>query len=194
MRKLIFVPVGINCAPTHFLGANRLRKGAYPFDWNVTPLSSMIELIENDFHDYLRLENLEFLPPTRRMLFKERGVGLKASDELITPVICRRYNILFPHDFSEAGIDDYEEVRNKYLRRIERFKKCVSEHDVRLVYHIKDLNDWQKEQYDSCEAVFTDITGRQFGDLNQGLVESGYHFVALDDLKTQQFLNLKKRN
>lgn len=159
MKRRI-IPIGIDCSPTHFLRANDLRDEAYPFDWTVTPLRSAIELIENDFEGFLEYENLEFLPPTNRLLFEENGVDLKISEDIITPVICRRYGILFPHDFSKLGEADYTKVKLKYKRRIERFKgHILNAKSVRFVFHIGALNDWQIAQYR--------LVGLNFDQINQ---------------------------
>ena len=181
--KKRFIPIGISCSPTHFLRSKSLRKDAYPFDWTVTPLRSVVELIENGFEGFLEYKNLEFLPPTNRMLFEENGIDLKISNEIITPVICRRYGILYPHDFSSKGKDDYVQVKRKYDRRIERFKDhTLDVKSVRFVYDIGALNDWQASQYELLGLKFDNIDARQFIGIAGALMSNGYEFVSLPKL------------
>jgi len=69
--KKVYIPLGNDCSVSHFLRKSNLREKAYPFDWNITPLKSAIKLIENNFEDFLSLENLEFGEPCQRILFEE---------------------------------------------------------------------------------------------------------------------------
>lgn len=191
VKKLI--PIGIDCSATHLLRSKGLRLEAYPFDWTVTPLSSAMELIENGFEGFMDLENLEFLPPTNRLLFEENGIDLKISKEIITPVICKRYGMLFPHDFSEKGIDDYEKVRGKYERRIQRFKSSIENSDqVRFIYNIANLNDWQKEQYEISQFAFEGLTEARFHEISMNMKNRGYQFISLLDWKKSNTSSYEK--
>ena len=104
MKTIAYIPIGVDCSASHYLRAIDRRREAYPFDWNVTPISSAIQLIANGFQGFLERETLLFLPPTKRLRFDENGIDLKITNEIVTPVICLRYKILFAHDFSESGI------------------------------------------------------------------------------------------
>jgi len=108
--------LGINCDISHYLRAKGLRVAAFPFDWNVTPIQAAVELIRNDFEEFLHGGNLVFLPPVNRLLFDEDGVEVEIKNDVITPTICRRYHILYPHDFPKSGADHLGTVKDKYIR------------------------------------------------------------------------------
>ena len=115
----ILIPIGRTCIVADNLRKFHLRKHAYPFDWNLVQISTALELIKNGFKDFLSEENLIFLPA-------EKGRSLNEKNELVTnndgsilwtlriPVICKKYNMLFSHDFSEKGINDLPIVKEKY--------------------------------------------------------------------------------
>jgi hypothetical protein len=125
-----------------------LRKYALPFDWNITPTQSVIKLLDNNFENFLNKENLYWCPPTRRLLFTENNHELIVSDQEITPVICTKYNMLFPHDFINASEQTYYEVWQKYYRRIERLRALLeSSQYVIFVAVDEELNEWQAKQY-----------------------------------------------
>lgn len=145
------VPVGVNCDVAHYLREHSLRQAAYPFDWTVTPIQSVIALLRNDFQDFLREENLVFLPSVQRLLFKEDEIDLEVNNEIVTPALCQKYKILFPHDFSVSGKDDLPSVQDKYAKRIRRLSKILrSNKEVFFVRQDTALNDWQNAQYASA--------------------------------------------
>lgn len=147
-NKELYIPIGIECSISHYLRHMGLRYEAFPFDWNVTPITSALSLIKNNFEGFMEFENLQFLPPTKRLLFEENGLDVKITNDVITPVVCRRYGMLFPHDFSEEGLNDYKMVKMKYERRIQRLKDAIEKPILKiLIYNRCALNDWQLEQY-----------------------------------------------
>lgn len=150
------IPIGVDCSISHYLRRQGKRLQAFPFDWNVTPLSSAISLIKNGFVDFMEEDNLIFLPPVNRMLFAENGIDLKVSKEIITPVVCKKYKILFPHDFSRKGKEELFLVKKKYERRICRLKSLLEQSEkVLLVYNLRNINHWQLDQYKSSGIEFT---------------------------------------
>jgi hypothetical protein len=148
MKNEIFVPIGVDCKPAHFLRGAGLRVEAYPFDWNVTPVHSALELISNGFDDFLCFKNLLFLKPAKRLLFEDNGVDLKITNEIITPVLCKRYGILFTHDFTSESYKDFTVVKSKYEHRIRRLKLQIANlNRLTFVFNLGSLNGWQKQQY-----------------------------------------------
>lgn len=182
----VLIPIEIDCSVTHYLRKKKKRFQAFPFDWNVTPISSAIHLIQNNFVDFLKRENLVFLPSTNRMLFEENGVDLKVSHEIITPVVDRKYKILLPHDFSAKGEDDLDLVKQKYERRIQRLKRSLEEsREVVFIYNFREPNDWQLNQYKLSKVVFSmgksENLGKQFVALKNQY--SNIKFVTLKSFR-----------
>ncbi len=52
MENIVYIPIGTNCLVANFLKKN-LRKNAFPFDWNCTSISSICDIISNDFDGFL---------------------------------------------------------------------------------------------------------------------------------------------
>jgi len=154
-----FVPVGFNCGIAHYLREHNLRKAALPFDWNITPLNVVGLLIESNFEGFLEKENLKFNPAQYRQYFDEHGNTLVKKDQYITPVVCERYKMLFPHDFTENGEIEFDEVSSKYKKRIERFQKLVEDkkQPVCFIYSLGFPNDWQMEQYSISNVDYPNI-------------------------------------
>ena len=89
---------------------NALRKYALPFDHLVTPVESLLKILEHRFELFLEKEALAF-----RATEKEKYV----EDT--------RYGIRMIHDFSltEDFLKDFEDIKAKYTRRIDRFQKLL---------------------------------------------------------------------
>lgn len=180
------IPFGLNCTPAHYLRGMGLRVTALPFDWNVTPVQSAIQLMENGFTDFMEAENLIFLPPVDRLLFDELGVQLEIKNDIITPVVCKKYNILFPHDFPKDYQGCLATVQAKYQRRIERFMELLNSNvHLIFVHHNDELNDWQKHQYsmalemefaNPCQgwgAIFSSVVEAKYPKLSYSLMDIG---------------------
>ena len=101
----IYIPLGSNCNVAHYLRSVNLRSTAFPFDWNCSSLKSIYEVLSNNFDGFL--ENLFIGSKTNRLYFNEdvNSNNLCISNKFIYPVICKKYNILFPHDFNDVSTD-----------------------------------------------------------------------------------------
>ena len=53
-----FISLGGMCTVAAALSKNGLRSTSGPFDWLISPLESVITLLENDFRDFIEKENL----------------------------------------------------------------------------------------------------------------------------------------
>ena len=156
----ILIPIGRKCNVANALRIYHLRKQAYPFDWNVVPISIALELIENRFKDFLSEDNLIFLPPIKGRPLNKKNELVTNNDgsilwTLMIPVICKKYNMLFSHDFSEKGINDLPIVKEKYSRRISRLLKKIDKgEDILFLYDDREI---YKDQYPLYESVGIDI-------------------------------------
>lgn len=105
------ISLGHFCAVASELDKLGLREASLPFDWIITPLDSLIELINNNFSDFLNPE----------LLYRD--------SKLPYIVINKKYNVAFYHDFKESKpiSDQIEEVQRKYSRRVARFYDYIKE-------------------------------------------------------------------
>ncbi len=154
MSEQVYIPIGADCTAARYLREQELRSFALPFDWIVIPPTSAITLIHNNFEGYFNRWQLKFLRRTPRVLIDETDSELKFLDELITPVVCKRFHILYPHDFSKRGRWDYRKVKAKYQKRIQRLRDLLhSDTPKTLIYHPAEPNPWQIEQYRRCKIT-----------------------------------------
>ena len=159
----ILIPIGRKCDVANTLRGYHLRKQAYPFDWNVVTISTALELIENRFKDFLSEENLIFLPPIKGRPLNEKNELVTNNDGSILwtlriPVICKKYNMLFSHDFSEKGIDDLPIVKEKYSRRISRLLKKIDNGEDILFLYDDGIIDKKNESYPLYKSASIDLT------------------------------------
>ena len=143
----IIIPIGSNCETTHYLRKHNIRNIAYPFDWNCASLEMIYDVLNNDFENFL---NDIFIGTKIDRLYFGDDDNIIVTNEKIFPIICKKYNILFPHDFNKIDANYINKVKNKYKRRIERFKNIInSDKIIYLVYCNKkfNLNQWQKSVY-----------------------------------------------
>jgi len=126
-----------------------MRKEAFPFDWLIIPTKVALAFILKPLDDFCAIENLVFLRPTKRLLFSETGKEVHITDEVITPVVDVKYGILFPHDFSASGENDYPQVADKYSRRMDRLRRLVKNENIclELMFTAARPNDWQLDQF-----------------------------------------------
>lgn len=106
-KKCLFVSLGSVCEPAHMLRFCELREKTFPFDWIVSmDGEALIEMLENDFKDLFRDEY--FVP------FGPAGHLLQTY-----------YHLEFLHDgdFNHQFEANLEKLKQKYQRRIARFKQ-----------------------------------------------------------------------
>lgn len=132
----IIYSLGSNCACALYLNKYHLRLTSGPFDWvSEICFENRISLILNDFKDYLKISNLVKITPdnkdVKHEIYKNKKTGC-----------------VFPHDFTlnlplQAS---YDEVYNKYKRRIERFYNNIQQKEkVLLIWFSLDMKISDKE-------------------------------------------------
>lgn len=58
----LIVSIGEDCSCTSYLRRCNLQKLSYPFDWLTNaPFENRIDLIINDFNDFLNIDDLEIM-------------------------------------------------------------------------------------------------------------------------------------
>jgi len=134
-KDIIYIPIGNQCEPAHYLRSKGLRKCAFPFDWCTIPLANVIELIDNDFNKYdlikdnLIIGNLQL----DNMIFNDLGRPRKRSTY---QVYYKKYNIFFPHDYTALTDEKFNELNQKYKRRIDRLLQILAgDNPICFVYH-----------------------------------------------------------
>lgn len=108
----VVVSLGNMCQVAHQLDVNLLRNVAYPFDWVIIPFPSLYFFIAN--------EGQHFLQPDRLVFFDNHPDALGEVKSFVKEM---NYQIEFLHDFalSPDFMKDYNEIKEKYDRRVLRF-------------------------------------------------------------------------
>jgi len=115
--NVIPVSLGYTCHPSMFITAlgfqDKKFYERYVFDWVGSPMWSICKLIEEDFSD---------LNTKELFVYKNHFTGKEES--YITNT---KYNIIFAHDYHNTMTDvHHKEIKEKYDRRISRFKNLLS--------------------------------------------------------------------
>jgi hypothetical protein len=116
------ISLGYFCATAHELQRYGLRDGSYPLDWNISPIGSVLAMMESGFNGFLQLDNLHLEP--RRVC--DTGSG-----------------ILVYNDFDPARpiAEQYEVVRKRYARRITRFRRAIARRTL-FVRYMENLEEF----------------------------------------------------
>lgn len=98
------ISLGAFCFIAGNLRSLNLRTQAFPFDWNITDMKTVITLLNNNFEDFCNAQYLVKKYDNKNIFFDNK-----------------KYSLLrFVHDFDE-NLCNINEVEEKYTRRIERF-------------------------------------------------------------------------
>ena len=106
-----YISLGYFCGVAQDLEKMGLRNQSSPFDWGISNFENVIDAIDNKFYGFMDYENLS----------QDVNIRNHYRDDL--------YRFYFFHDFSQYRSLDkqYEEVKNKYYRRINRFLQTIKE-------------------------------------------------------------------
>ena len=136
-----FISLGYFCGIARDLEKIGLRDFSSPFDWTISNFESVIRLINTNFKDFMKYENLA--------QNVNNGVYLDEINQ-----------IYFYHDFSikKSLSEKYNQVNEKYIRRIKRFYNEIKKPTLFIRYisnSEKDKNgksielDYIEKNYDS---------------------------------------------
>ena len=121
----MFISLGSNCAITYQLNKYNLRKISFLFDWCKININSLIDVFENNFHDYTKLEIIKL---SDNFLNKE---------DKPTLVLTNKYNVKFAHEILEKyQLNDFSLKLNQ---RIDNLLSATNITFIRL--EISPIND-----------------------------------------------------
>ena len=147
MKKIkkydIIYSLGSNCSCAIYMQKAKLRSCAGPFDWlgNIN-FSQKMDLILNDFIDFLNPEDLRFMPDNVDNTNHDHYENIKNG-------------LYFFHDFSKNVplSEDILKVKEKYNRRINRFYH-------NLFHQKRALLIWISYQYETSDQDVINATTR----------------------------------
>lgn len=143
MDDKIYIPLGSNCSVAKQLQTHKLRKFALPFDWCKLDINKLINVLENNFIDFEKLEyikksnkhnildedNFEFIPNTSSLVLKNS------------------YGIKFAHMIKENDTEQIKELENKFITRIERFKNILNNEQKQKIFIRIELSVIKPKKY-----------------------------------------------
>ena len=193
MRNYGFIfGLGRACACTQTLRKAGLQHLSLPWDWiavdfdhDAPDLLDRIEIICDDFKDWFNIEDFTYTGPTA-------GPG---KDQYHN----KRNGVVFLHDFPK-GVpmeQSFPAIRDKYMRRVERFRQLIMEAKAPVLVVCMDspmaastpINDCRKARarlaahFPSAKFEFLKITlepGRKLEDRIDETVEEGFYHIAFD--------------
>ena len=168
------ISLGSSCLVAHQLKRCGFRRESLPFDWVVSScLSSVIELIKNDFSGLLDREHF--------------GVVQTDAEEYVRN---HRFGISFHHEFA-TSFADFDEVKLKFQRRIQTFRSVIRDHDVLFIRiageidQMRELQNWCDFQGIQCRLLLLN-EGAEFQKCFENGRISGYQLPLRDDRRGQR--------
>lgn len=123
----VYIPLGNDCSIAYQLDKFGLRSVALPFDWILTPsINNVIMCLEDNFSKFF--DNLKVKNKCNFPLLNEHW----NENVSHTIRVVNEYGFHFLHDFT--SLEDLPEVKEKYLRRIERFNEITSNKTIKKVF------------------------------------------------------------
>ena len=114
------ISLGAYCFVASELKRFNIRKKAYPFDWNITTMETVLLLIKNKFEHF---NDMNFIKK------KEHSEIKTIYDNKYYP------HLEFIHDFDEH-LSNTVEIKEKYKRRIDRFFNDITQATLFVRYII----------------------------------------------------------
>lgn len=138
------VSLGFFCGIAQEVERIGLRNCSYPLDWVISDFQSVLELLQNNFEDFLNINYLE----------KDTSEN-EQKDTYV--VINKKYNIKFFHDFKkEYSIEEQlKDVEQKYKRRINRLYKNICNYSTLFIRYIKNEEEYQliNSNFDKINSI-----------------------------------------
>lgn len=142
----IIFSLGTDCSCAGYMKKNNLRSVSGPFDWLThAPFVSHMDLILNDFQDFMNIE--DFSP------LEKENTSLNNDCDYYEN---KKTDFYFFHDF-KTGVPfekDFVSIKEKYNRRIKRFYDLLkSDKNVLLIWFSHDEKIPDEILTEKCNAV-----------------------------------------
>jgi hypothetical protein len=149
------VSLGWFCGTASSLSKLGLRSQSGPFDWYFSHYWAVLNQIENDFQDFMVKDNLEIQEDNDKV-FKDTKYGF----------ICN-------HDIQDNFENEYELIRNKYLRRVKRFRETIKQPTV----FFRCIRDNEEVEYINHNWEYAEKLLKRFNEKNHIIYvyHSGLH-------------------
>lgn len=174
------VSLGFFCSTALELERIGLRSNSNPFDWVLSfDMSKVIELINNDFEDFLNIKYLKQYKSNRSYYMNDK------------------YDIHFYHDFDRYKTleDQLDNISNKYKRRIRKFYQSIksktlfvryisSQEECNYIEQNLSLINETLKKYNSQNSIIY-IANK---DINSNIIKIFYVEPDKDDTVSRRFI------
>jgi len=116
------ISLGSNCFIKFYLRHIKYEQETHFFDYIGSPMWSVYELVKNGFSDVFNIDEYK------------NEYTIIGQPEIVTN---SRYNLKFKHDLSTDKfkfLDQFDEFREKYIRRIERFQDLLTKSSESVLF------------------------------------------------------------
>jgi len=137
-RNIIYIPLGSSCSLAYQLDKYNLRKESYPFDWILSRDKEIINILKDEFRNFLDIEYLQAKNKSSNFpIIDEFWNDNKNDKDNIIRVYHKLYKITFVHDFKNFDELEMNSAKIKYDRRIKRFLEHMRDPNIKkIVIHI----------------------------------------------------------
>lgn len=192
-NNITFISFGFRCSSAGILKKLQLKQESYPFDWLISRLPVIVDCLNNDFSEFLKVDNyLKRHTNTYEMTYSNNGFicdeyilfnKYYQPDHLLNEENTYKYCLAMNHrDITQDN--DYE----YFDRCISRFRALIQSTDPKKYLHLTPLITLEsyiinkKNIFNECEQfddfIFNNIKGSI----------SGYIFIMV---RTQNINNFK---
>lgn len=117
-----FISLGHYCGVASSMSKYGLRASSGIFDWITSSFEGVLRCFENDFNEFFHFNNLQINEVDSKKIFDSK------------------YKFWFIHDVNNDLNIEYQNIIDKYSRRIEKFKISISEPTC-FIRSISDLEE-----------------------------------------------------
>lgn len=186
IKATTIISLGQACNVAGALRDNGLRMQAYPFDWTVSPFSALYNAINDDFKNFLQEDSLSIRISDRYGVLDYYGFHFVHDFPANQPNDAFAELIGENHVTGGIIVDNWKEflptVKEKYYRRIERFKKaCLGEEHVYFIRY----GDTSKNQ----ATLLRDLLIKKYPTINFTLIILGTSYEMHQNWNLEQIKN-----
>lgn len=141
-----YISLGSNCSITYQLAKLGLRTNTYPFDWCKITLQQLIQILEENFNDYvesLKFVSISNLHPIFEFNLKlgndlNQELNIYEIQSTNSLILTNKYNIRYAHELGEKY--QLEEFKNKLEKRVKRFRELEDKNVCFVRIELSPLN------------------------------------------------------
>lgn len=125
--ETVYISLGEKCSPALNLINRNLSNTYYPFDFLKTPFDGLCKLLASNFTNFLPDKSALQVITSQHSWFDNDADRENIDIGLYQMTIVGNTitKCIFAHDFKDPKLQDYDLVKQKYQRRIERFYTAI---------------------------------------------------------------------